>query len=229
MKLGAAVREPGVLFVALSRVRHPDDLMLDDDFPALFEILKQTKHPSFEKRQAWEKRMRVKFARTLRMHMRDADLYSHPGTHVWTEADSVIADHLLRVIRRHPTLFDEAEILAEVSTLDPALDGTDCSRVWARMQTFPYLFEVAEARKTLETLTLQGAPLPGGLPSQPQPTLVTRIQHLGWRVVLKDFTEFRLRDKLSPALFEHFAQLFRESAPPYLALSIQALAKKTEL
>ena len=84
--------------------------------------------------------MRVKFARTLRMHMRDADLYSHPGTHVWTEADSVIADHLLRVIRRHPTLFDEEEILAEVSTLDPALNGTDCSRVWARMQTFPYLF-----------------------------------------------------------------------------------------
>ena len=42
VKLGAAVREPGVLFVALSRVRHPDDLMLDDDFPALFEILKQT-------------------------------------------------------------------------------------------------------------------------------------------------------------------------------------------
>ena len=38
VKLGAAVREPGVLFVALSRVRHPDDLMLDDDFPALFEI-----------------------------------------------------------------------------------------------------------------------------------------------------------------------------------------------
>ena len=54
VKLGAAVREPGVLFVALSRVRHPDDLMLDDDFPALFEILKQSKHPSFQKRQAWE-------------------------------------------------------------------------------------------------------------------------------------------------------------------------------
>ena len=35
-----------------------------------------------------------------------------------------------------------------------------------------------------------------------------------------------MRDKLSPALFEHFAQLFRESAPPYLTLSIQALAKK---
>ena len=68
--------------------------------------------------------MRVKFARTLRMHMRDADLYSHPGTHVWTEADSVIADHLLRVIRRHPTLFDEEEILARVLGCDRPSEGS---------------------------------------------------------------------------------------------------------
>ena len=37
VKLGRAVAEPGVLFVALSRVRHPDDLMLDDSVPALFD------------------------------------------------------------------------------------------------------------------------------------------------------------------------------------------------
>ena len=73
VKLGASVGDPGVLFVALSRVRHPDDLMLDDEFPALFAILKQTKHPSYQKRQQWEKLMRAKFARTLGEHMRDAE------------------------------------------------------------------------------------------------------------------------------------------------------------
>ena len=49
VKLSAAVATPGVLFVALSRVRHPDDLMmLDDDFPALATILKAGCHPSFK-------------------------------------------------------------------------------------------------------------------------------------------------------------------------------------
>ena len=75
VKLGASVSEPGVLFVALSRVRHPNDLMLDDDFPALFDILKQTKHPSYQKRQQWGKIMCAKFARTLREHLRDAEKY----------------------------------------------------------------------------------------------------------------------------------------------------------
>ena len=34
VKLGSKAGTPGVAFVALSRVRHPDDLMLDDDFPS---------------------------------------------------------------------------------------------------------------------------------------------------------------------------------------------------
>ena len=62
VKLSAAVATPGVLFVALSRVRHPGDFMLEDDFPALATILKASCHPSFKKRQHWEKLMRVKFA-----------------------------------------------------------------------------------------------------------------------------------------------------------------------
>ena len=51
VKLSAAVATPGVLFVALSRVRHPDDLMLDDDFPAFATVLKGSCHPSFKRRQ----------------------------------------------------------------------------------------------------------------------------------------------------------------------------------
>ena len=38
VKIGQAAASPGVLFVALSRVRHPRDLMLDDDFPAMSTI-----------------------------------------------------------------------------------------------------------------------------------------------------------------------------------------------
>ena len=61
VKLSRAAAEPGVLFVALSRVEHPDNLMLDDDFPDFSTILKQKKHESFGKRQLWEKRARSFF------------------------------------------------------------------------------------------------------------------------------------------------------------------------
>ena len=225
VKLGAAVREPGVLFVALSRVRHPDDLMLDDDFPALFEILKQSKHPSFQKRQRWEKEMRAKFARTLRLHMRDADRYCHPGTHVWTADDSALADLFVQAVKTTNSTSDASALQSAVSVLQPDASEADLSRVWDRMQTFPYIFELAAANGTLDALTLQGTPrLESTAASTPR--LTTKIHYENWHVALKDFTEFRLRDKLSPALFEHFAQIFREHAPPHLVLARQTHAKK---
>ena len=225
VKLGASVGEPGVLFVALSRVRHPDDLMLDDEFPALFEILKQTKHPSYQKRQQWEKLMRAKFARTLREHMRDAEKYTHPGLHVWTAEDSDTADLLLRVIKQNPYELDRDPLLATATALVPTVLSADLTRVWERLQTFPYIFEIAVARGTLDALTLQGTERTTATTAR-APALVSKIHYKGWHVALKDFVEFRLRDKLSPALFEHFAQLFREQAPAHLTLSIQTHAKK---
>ena len=54
VKLSSACSKPGVLFVALSRVRHPDNLLLEDDFPAFSVIRRQLSHPSFAARQRWE-------------------------------------------------------------------------------------------------------------------------------------------------------------------------------
>ena len=61
VKIGRRAATPGVLFVALTRVRHPDDLMLDDDFPDMATIIKQKGTVSFQKRQRWELIMTVKF------------------------------------------------------------------------------------------------------------------------------------------------------------------------
>ena len=185
VKLGAAVREPGVLFVALSRVRHPDDLMLDDDFPALFEILNQTKHPSFQKRQRWEKEMRATFARTLRLHLRDADRYCHPGQHVWTAADSDVVDCMLEVIKKENKEPDTESLQSLVTTRYPELSSTDFARIWERMHTFPYIFELAVLTQTLDTLTLQGCTqLNSSTPSVPQ--LTSKIHFQNWHVSLKD-------------------------------------------
>ncbi len=46
-RIGKAAASPGVLFIALSRVRHPNDLMLDDEFPALSSIMQQAETESF--------------------------------------------------------------------------------------------------------------------------------------------------------------------------------------
>lgn len=92
-----------MLFVALSRVRHPEHLMLDDDFPPLFEILKQSMHPSFRKRQHWEL-MRAKFAKILRLPMRDPSIYKHPGTHLWCERESQLVEVLLALVANNPAL-----------------------------------------------------------------------------------------------------------------------------
>ena len=51
VKLRTAGAKPGVLLVALSRVRHPDDILLEDDFPSYTQILSQSKSANFQARQ----------------------------------------------------------------------------------------------------------------------------------------------------------------------------------
>ena len=148
--------------------------MIDDDFPALFEILKQTKHPSYQKRQQWEKLMHAKFARTLREHMRDAEKYTHPGLHVWTAEDSDTADLLLRVVKQNPSELDRDTLLATAAALAPTILSANLARVWDRLQTFPYIFEIAVARGTLDALTLQGTERTAATPAR-GPALVTKI------------------------------------------------------
>ena len=70
VKLSAACAKPGVLFIALTRLRHPDNLLLEDDFPAFSVIRKQVNNPSFAARRRWERRMRVCDSETERRHMR---------------------------------------------------------------------------------------------------------------------------------------------------------------
>ena len=165
--------------------------------------------------------MRARFARTLRYFMRDSEIYQHPGTHVWNAADSACAYSLLKICSQEPTLPNEV-VVQIAHEQDPTTAQTVYERVWARMQTFPYIFEVAAARGNLDTLHLDGTSSvtrsPTAAPS------ITAVKYAGWKVTLKDFQAFRGEDKLSPALFEHFAQCFREQAPPNFSLSIQATA-----
>ena len=65
VRLSHACSKPGLFFVVLTRVHRPDNLLLDDDFPALSIIRRQLLHPDDAARQQWERRMLVLFSRTI--------------------------------------------------------------------------------------------------------------------------------------------------------------------
>ena len=117
VRLRDAVSTPGVLFVALSRVRHPDDLMVVHDFPSLAVILKRKRHPSFQKRQQWEKVMRAKFSKPARTCMQNPELYRNPGTHVWTPDQCAIAKKLFTALRTNTRASDDEICLQAASTV----------------------------------------------------------------------------------------------------------------
>ena len=123
--LGAKAGRPGVAFVALSRVRHPDDLLLDDDFPSMAVIQRQRHTVSYVRRQQWERRMRVKFSRTIRRHMRDPELYT--AENLWTAEEADVAEELLRVLAQTPTLTDD-DLLQSVSDGSAGASDSDAVR-----------------------------------------------------------------------------------------------------
>ena len=132
-----AASSPGVLFSALSRIRHPDTLMLNDSFPSFAQIMKGRTSKSFQMRQAWERKARAKFSRTLRRHMRDATVYT--PSKVWTQEQSDLADFLLKDYEINPSRdLDNhpAEFVAHHSEQD--LDTV--TEVWKKMQIFPHCF-----------------------------------------------------------------------------------------
>ena len=149
-----ACSKPGVLFVALTRVRHPDTLLLEDGFPAFSDLRKQLFHPSFAAWISWEKRARVFFARTVRAHMRDPALFSEENR--WTAEDAVLADALVGFWRTRRDL--DTELLPAAFVEDhAAYELEDVCRVWARLQTYPHNFELAAVRGALDALASDGS------------------------------------------------------------------------
>ena len=110
VQLTRGASTPGVAFVALSRVRHPDHLVLDDDFPDLATIMKQAERESFRQRVRWERQQHVKFSRTIRRHMRDPAWFA--PERLWTAEMNDAAERLLACVRAAPTLADDDVVTA---------------------------------------------------------------------------------------------------------------------
>jgi len=186
--------------------------MLDDAFPAMYQILQRTKNPGDIERLQWERRQRVKFSRTVRRCVRDTFIYS--ASHCWSAQDSNIADKFITLLRAHRTISDE-ELLNNIEASTHGVSSEDLRSVWEKLQRFPHIFEVANARGTIDHLDLRGKETKLTLNTK----IVSRVHLQGWAVDLRDFQEFAERIKMSPSLFEFFAQSFRRSAPFSIHLS----------
>ena len=129
--------------------------------------------------------MRVKFAHTVRHHMQDATLFTNPGTHVWTKHDAAVADVLLRLLREQPSI-EVSALLTLAATECPQTSMDSFQGTWERMQTYPYVFEVAAARQDLAGLALDGSRCSTAQASEPtrQLSLATAFA--------REYTDFKV-------------------------------------
>ena len=82
----------GIGFVACTRVRHPWDLVFEEDLPEYGEFMKAKKTHAFRERKRFELRARARASRTLRK-------YGYCEADVWTGEEARIAGRLLDGLR----------------------------------------------------------------------------------------------------------------------------------
>ena len=181
--------------------------MFTDHFPSYAQIMKARSNPGFKMRQAWERKARAKFSRTIRKHMQDPTVYS--PSKVWTSEQSYMADKLTQHYGTHTdvTIDDLPEhFLEEVSGNDQTL----VQNTWAKMQTFPHCFEIAEARNALHTLHLDGTPRDTYL----APTTFSDLSHEDWTVPIDAMENFSTLGVIVPSIVEFLAHSFRQRLTP---------------
>ena len=80
--------EPGLGFVAVTRVRHPRDLAFWRDLPAYEDFQKQRERKNFRGRRRFELRLEAKASRTLRR-------YGFCAADRWSRAEARAAEEIL--------------------------------------------------------------------------------------------------------------------------------------
>ena len=207
--LGAKASSPGVAFVALTRVRHPDHMLLEDTFPAMSVIMKQKDAPAFMARQAWERDQAVLFSKTLRRCIRDPALYSEQS--LWTTSDDALADVILALARSHD-LSDVAALRCACASAS----GQDCSisdieRVVGRLQKWPHSLELQTAQQIGSLAPCVGKPAKRKeVRHASSEALITDGSWTCRRAALEDWLATGV---LSLETWEFFARLFRETCP----------------
>ena len=151
VRMGRKAAAPGVLFVALTRVRHPDDLMLDDEFPDMLTIMQQKKSPNFAKRLRWEGQMRARFSKTIRYNMQDDNLYSKDK--IWTPDLCNAAEEILAVVKRGKYYDVTPATWQQMAASHVNLQTALHQKAWEKLQTWPHDQELLFAAQGLSGFT----------------------------------------------------------------------------
>ena len=80
---------PGIGFVACTRVRHPWDIVFEEDLPEYGAFMKARKTLAFRERKRFELRQEAKASTTLRK-------YGFCEADIWTQEEAAVASELLR-------------------------------------------------------------------------------------------------------------------------------------
>ena len=83
---------PGIGFVACTRVRHPWDIVFEEDLPEYGRFMQARRSLAFRERKRFELRQEAKASRTLRR-------YGFCEADVWTEEEADVAQELIRGLR----------------------------------------------------------------------------------------------------------------------------------
>ena len=202
-----AASTPGVLFTALTRIRHPDTLKLNDNFPSYAQIMKTRTNRSFAMRQHWERKARAKFSRTIRRHMRDPDAYTTSKT--WSHTQSALADQLPTHYGSNTDIHID-DLPARFCDQHSQTDISLAEEVWSKMQTFPHCFEIAEKRNALHTLNLDGSPRA----TDHVPAALTELHHNEWKVPVDALDNFCTLGIITPSVLELMAHTLRTCFSP---------------
>ena len=152
--------------------------------------------------------MRVKFSRTIRRHMREPELY--PNSTTWTEEDSDIVDALLKIVSSNTSIVEE-DLLRQFHSEKPELASEErLEKLWKRMQAFPHCFEVASARKDVDSMDLHGKAIPSDSKALEQLQVVTDN---GWNVPLDEVHDFATLGILCFSTWQMLANRFHPLLP----------------
>ena len=135
--------------------------------------------------------------------MRDPSLYTPEKC--WTEEESLLADNLLRNARACPSN-DLAVIMDDFKTAHTDADDALVDAVAAKLETFPHVFEVAQAQGSLAEYDLSGNRREENTKS------ITHLKYQGWSVPLRELDSFLTRGALPPSMLEFFLKLMRPLA-----------------
>jgi hypothetical protein len=104
----------GLAFVACTRVRHPWDLVFEEDLPEYEHFMKARSTLAFRSRKRWELRLQERSSETLRR-------YGFCEEDLWTKSEADAAQALLNALnpvasRQHETLCNERRFIDDADS-----------------------------------------------------------------------------------------------------------------